>query len=319
MVQTVCSRLNPKELGHCQIHEHIWVRPTPMSQKNPALAICDYEKSLQELRSYKARGGCSFVDAQPVGAGRDAQMLRKLSQESGVQIIGCTGFHLLGFYPENSWIHDLDEEGLYALYCSELEEGMLPWTGDESQAPEIATDIRAGVVKAAIPADGAVGRYETLLRAGARAAAKNSVPLMMHTESGKNAVAAVQICLEAGMVPEKIVVCHVDRQAADFTPHEAVAKLGVYLDYDTVGRFKYHSDADEVVLLQHMLPYADKILLALDTTAARLDAYGGEIGLNYIFDSFIPALRQAGFTEETICGYIIRNCRQLFTVENNNF
>ena len=317
MVQTLCGRIAPEELGHCQIHEHIWVRPTPMSEKNPALAICDYEKSLQELKNYKARGGCSFVDAQPVGAGRDAETLQKLSKESGVHIVGCTGFHLLGFYPENSWIHALDEDLLFNLYCSELEEGMLPWTGDETVPPDDRTDILAGMVKAAIPADGATGRYETLLRAGARAAAHCGVPLMMHTESGKNAPAAVQICLDCGMKAENIIVCHVDRQAKDFAPHDAVAKLGVYLDYDTVGRFKYHSDAEEVALLQHMMPYADRILLALDTTAARLGTYNGEIDLNYIFDSFFPLLEQAGFHKETIQNYTVSNCRNLFSGSEN--
>lgn len=312
MVQSVCGKLEAAALGHCQIHEHIWVWPTPMSQKNPALAICDYDKSLQELRSYKRRGGCSIVDAQPVGAGRDARMLNLLSQESGVHIIACTGFHLLGFYPQDSWLHSLGEEELYELYCSELEEGMLPWEENNATRPATRTDIRAGVVKSAIPAEGATGRYDVLLRAAARAAAKTGAPLMMHTESGKNAVEAVKLCISCGMAPEKIVVCHVDRQAADFAPHEAVASLGVYLDYDTVGRFKYHSDADEVTLLQHMLPWSDKLLLALDTTAARLDAYDGEIGLTYIFDSFLPMLRQAGFAEETVCGYIDQNCRQLF-------
>jgi predicted metal-dependent phosphotriesterase family hydrolase len=84
MVQTLCGRIAPEELGHCQIHEHIWVRPTPMSEKNPALAICDYEKSLQELKNYKARGGCSFVDAQPVGAGRDAETLQKLNPSTNI-------------------------------------------------------------------------------------------------------------------------------------------------------------------------------------------------------------------------------------------
>lgn len=156
------------------------------------------------------------------------------------------------------------------------------------------------MVKAALPAEGAVGRYEILLRAAARAAAKNGVPLMMHTESGKNAVQAVELCIRAGMVPEKIVVCHVDRQAKDFTPHEAVARLGVYLDYDTVGRFKYHSDAEEVTLLQHMMLWSNRILLALDTTAARLDAYDGEIGLTYILNSFpccvIPVSRKNAST-----------------------
>lgn len=312
MVQSVCALLEPAALGHCQIHEHIWVRPTPMSEKNPALAICDYEKSLRELHSYRQRGGCSFVDAQPVGAGRDALTLQRLSRESGVHIVACTGFHLLGFYPENSWIHGLDEDALYALYRSELEEGMLPWKGDGAGRPATRTGIRAGVVKTAIPAEGAVGRYETLLRAAARAAADTGVPLMMHTESGKNAVDAVKLCLQAGMVPEKIVVCHVDRQAKDFAPHDAVAELGVYLDYDTVGRFKYHSDEEEVALLQHMMPRSDRILLALDTTAARLDAYEGEIGLNYILDTFLPMLQRAGFPEDTIRGYVRQNCHNLF-------
>lgn len=315
MVQCVCREIEPAALGHCQIHEHIWVRPTPMSEKNPALAICDYEASLQELRNYRTRGGCTIVDAQPVGAGRDARMLQKLSLESGVNIIACTGFHLLGFYRQDCWIHTLDEEQLYALYCSELEEGMLPWEGDGAERPGVHTGIRAGMVKAAIPAEGAVGRYAVLLRAGARAAAKTGVPLMMHTESGKMTVEAVQLCIDAGMRPEKIVVCHVDRQAKDFAPHDAVATLGVYLDYDTVGRFKYHPDAEELELLQHMQPYADKIMLALDTTAARLGTYNGEIDLNYIFDSFIPMLRQAGFREETISGYVSGNCRQLFAGE----
>lgn len=313
MVQSVCGNLEPAALGHCQIHEHIWVRPTPMSEKNPALAICDYEKSLRELHSYRQGGGCSFVDAQPVGAGRDALILQRLSRESGVHIIGCTGFHLLGFYPENSWIHSLNEEELYELYCMELEEGMLPWEKDPAHRPEAHTGVRAGVVKTAIPAEGAVGRYETLLRAAARAAAKNGVVLMMHTESGKNVPEAVKLCLEAGMVPEKIVVCHVDRQANDFAPHEAVAKLGVYLDYDTVGRFKYHSDDEEVTLLRHMMPWSDKILLALDTTAARLGAYDGEISLTYMLDTFLPMLRRSGFSEEILCGYVQQNCQQLFS------
>lgn len=312
MVQSVCGSLEPSALGHCQIHEHIWVMPTPMSEKNPVLAICDYEKSLQELRSYKLGGGSALADAQPVGAGRDAQQLYRLSKESGIHIIACTGFHLLGFYTPDCWIHQLDEEALFSLYCTELEEGMLPWEPDSSVRPASHTGIRAGMVKAAIPAEGAVGRYEILLRAAARAAAKNGVPLMMHTESGKNAVQAVELCIRAGMVPEKIVVCHVDRQAKDFTPHEAVACLGVYLDYDTVGRFKYHSDAEEVALLQHMMPWSDKILLALDTTAARLDAYDGEIGLTYILNSFLPLLRDSGFPEECIHGYICQNCQQLF-------
>jgi hypothetical protein len=59
-------------------------------------------------------------------------------------------------------------------------------------------------------------------------------------------------------------------------------------------------------------PYAGKIMLALDTTAARLSSYDGEIGLDYIFTDFIPQLREAGFSEEVIRGYTTVNCWNAF-------
>ena len=117
-----------------------------------------------------------------------------------------------------------------------------------------------------------------------------------------------------GVPPEKMVVCHVDRQAADFAPHDAVAALGVYLDYDTIGRFKYHSDEEEVALIRHMADrgWGDRLLLALDTTAQRLAAYGGEIGLRYLLDTFYPRLAEAGFSAGELSLFSTDNCRRLF-------
>lgn len=285
-----------------------------MGLRNPALCFDDYAKSLAELKAYRAKGGGAIVDAQPVAAGRDAPALEALSRGSGVHIVACTGYHLLGFYPENSWIHVLEENDLFALYHSELTQGMLP-PGDDSWAlPRTRTAVKAGMVKAAIPAEGAVGRYEILLRAAARAAAATGIPLMLHTEAGKNAAAAVRLCFAQGVRPEKLVVCHVDRQAEDFAPHEAVADMGVYLDYDTVGRFKYHSDEVEIALLRHMVRrgHGRQLMLALDTTAARLGAYGGEISLNYLLETFLPRLAAVGFSPALISGFNHENCQRLF-------
>lgn len=319
-VQSVGGPVDPAALGHCQIHEHVFVRPTPMSGRNPALCIDDFQKSLAELRAYRAAGGRALADAQPVAAGRDALALERLSRESGVTVIASTGYHLLSFYPGDSWVHRLDGEALYALYRGELETGMLPWHPDSGVRPDRPTAIRAGLVKAAIPAEGPVGRYGTLLRAAARAAAEAGVPLMLHTERGLEALRALEICFDAGAPPEKVVVCHVDRQAADWAPHDAIAATGVYLDYDTVGRFKYHSDQEETDLLRHMAEagFADQILLALDTTAARLASYGGETGLDYLLARFLPRLREAGLPEETVRKFNGENCRRLFAANTCN-
>ena len=172
-VQTVSGPIAPDALGHSQIHEHIFVHRTPMAEKNPALRLDDPARSLEELRAYRAAGGGFLADAQPVAAGRDAERLGALSRESGVAVAASTGYHLLGFYPADCWVHSLDEEGLYDLYCGELLEGMLPWRPEPDRRPAQPTAFRAGLVKAAIPAEGAEGRYAVLLRAAARAAVRD--------------------------------------------------------------------------------------------------------------------------------------------------
>jgi len=292
----VLGPVPPDRLGHCQIHEHIFVRATPAAEKNPALRIDDEAHSAEELRRYRAAGGGSLVDAQPFGAGRDALALARLSRETGVAVVASTGFHLPGFYRPDSWLNDLDEGGLRALFESELAEGMLPWEAETLGPDTPRTGVRAGLVKAAIPAEGPVGRFRTLLRAAAGAAAARRAPLMLHTEKGQRAVEAAELCFSLGVAPEGLIVCHADRQADDFAPHEALARLGVYLDYDTIGRFRYHSDEAELRLILHMLEkgLGGRLLLSLDTTAARLRSYGGSIGLDYLFVSFLPALRAAG-------------------------
>ena len=71
-VETVLGPVDAASLGHCQPHEHLFVRDTPAAFKNSALRIDDEEKSLQELQDYRAAGGGMILDAQPFGAGRDA-------------------------------------------------------------------------------------------------------------------------------------------------------------------------------------------------------------------------------------------------------
>ena len=105
-----------------------------------------------------------------------------------------------------------------------------------------------------------------------------------------------------GLDPARVLVCHADRQADDFRPHVEIAKTGAYLEYDAIHRQKYHDDASEIRLILHMLEkgHRNRLLLSLDTTAARLHHYGGEIGLPYLIETFLPALSRAGVSAADI-------------------
>ena len=309
-IQTVCGEIRPDQLGYCQMHEHIFVRHTPAAVSNPALCFDNEEKSIKELQDYYSNGGRTIIDAQPWSAGRDIRVLARLSQASGVQIVASTGYHLLIFYSTDHWIHFADMHQLTDLFIRELT------TGAECQNLKIITpDLRAGIVKAAIPAEGPVGRYEILLRSAAQAAAVTGVPLLIHTEKGKNAIPAVQVCKEEGMQTERIVICHADRQAENLVYHEAIAETGVYLDYDTIHRLAYHDDQQECVLISHMIGagYGNRLLLSLDTTAKRLRSYGGGIGLDYILTTFLDQLKTFGVSAENLQLMVNENPMRVFT------
>jgi len=291
---TVLGPISEYSLGHCQPHEHVYVDDTPAAIAFPQLKMDNVELSSEELKLYKKCGGQTIVDAQPVGAGRNVEQLVSLSRMSNVNIIASTGYHVPMFYDSNHWIHTSSEDELTILFGSELSEGM--FVDGQKDWPKKRSESKAGIVKAAITADGLTDYTRRLLRAAGRAAAFYGVPLMLHTEAGKAAIEAVDVLNGVGLSSDRILVCHVDRQAHNLAPHLALAKKGVYLEYDTIGRFKYHDDASEIDLIREMIQagHIDQILMSLDTTTARFKSYGGEIGLDYLINTFLPQLQSAG-------------------------
>lgn len=305
-INTVTGPLESAALGFCQPHEHVFTAATPASEANPALRIDDEVLSAAELSDYRACGGQSIVDCQPPGAGGDPFALRRISARSGVRIVAVTGYHMPAFYPRGHWIFAEDTSALRERFLADLLEGVA--------APGEDGRILPGAVKAAIGRDGPADRFETCLRAAAGAAAAAGVPLILHTEAGAGAERAVGLCGQEGLDPARIAVCHVDRQAADYAVHEAVARTGAYLEYDTIARFKYHDDLSEIALIRHMLSlgYGDRLLISLDTTAARLRRFGGAPGMDYILREFLPMLARSGVSEAEINGMTRANPRRLF-------
>ncbi|WHH58512.1 phosphotriesterase [Petroclostridium sp. X23] len=297
-VQTVLGLIDSSQLGYCHCHEHLFIENGQSAKINPVLRIDDLNKSTQELVMFKQFGGTSIVDAQPIGCGRMAYELVEASRLSGVHIIASTGFHKLIFYPESHWINGLRPSSLAELFVSELREGMFVYCDQEY--PERRIEAKAGIVKVALDQEGLTKRYQNLLTVAAYAAIETGVSILCHTEVGEHSLMLAEFLIEQGVKENAIILCHMDRTAKDLSYHRAAAEMGVYLEYDTIGRFKYHTDEDEALLIARMIEggHEDRILLGLDTTRSRLKSYGGDIGLSYISQTFIPLLKNYGITDE---------------------
>lgn len=291
IVRTVAGDIPATQLGHTQCHEHIYLRKGPSYAVNPALCMDDYGKSLQELKDYRLAGGATIVDAQPGGFGRDANKFLQLSRDSGVNIVAVTGCHKKIFAEED--LGALTETALVDRFSREITQGMLE-----------CEEAKAGVVKAAWDDGGLEDpTMKKLFSAVAATAAQTGAPALIHTEKDTKVFEMLKLFESYGVAPDRILICHLDRSIPDPGLHREVMAAGCYQCYDSVNRLKYVSHAQELELVGKMCQagFDDKIVLSLDTTAARLRSYGAmDMGLDYLLKDYKNMLKSAQIAEESI-------------------
>ena len=299
-IVTVTGAMDPDPSLYFQCHEHLLLAKGQSFLVDPALCLDDLEKSKEEALKYAKKGGSGLVAAQPVGCGRMAEGLEQISRFAGIRIVASTGFHKMAFYPEKHWIFSESEDWLTDLFIRELTEGMYE-DGDEDR-PMKQTSIRAGQIKTAMEHAKMDDQYRKLFGAAAAAAKETGAPIMVHVENGHQPMEYFEFLMKQGIPAEQMIFCHLDRACQDLSVHKELARAGAYLEYDTIARFKYHSDEEELKIFDALIQdgQEDRLLFSLDTTRKRLSAYGGATGLTYILETFLAKMRSAGISQETI-------------------
>lgn len=314
-IQTVSGTLPPENLIFCHCHEHLMISKGKSWETNPVLWIDSFDKTLDELKSFSRGSGSVVVDAQPVGCNRMESQLPILTKQSGVQIIASTGFHKMIFYPENHWIFQYSTLQLADVFLHEIQKGM--YTACDNSAPSQYITSKAGMIKCALDTCGLNSQYKKLFDAAILASGNSGAPMMVHIEQGADSIMLADYLESQHMNLNRVIFCHMDRACTDLEVHKALCRRGVYLEYDTIGRPKYHDDLTEANIFMELLNsgYEDRLLFALDTTRARLKSYTPEgVGLNYIRDTFLPMLWQKGASMEQTLKISQKNCRKILTI-----
>lgn len=285
--RTVTGDIPALEMGFTYPHEHLHAVPPPQ-QKDRDLEVSDYQKSVGELLNFKAAGGCTLVEASTLDYGRDLNALQKMSLETGVHVIGTTGFNKHIYYPD--WVAQKSTGQIADMLARDVEEG-----GDGGTA-------KAGFIK--------IGTYYNMIHpleektavAAVIAQKRTGAPIWGHTEAGTMGMEVLDILGREGADFSHVCLGHLDRNPDEYYLLK-LADRGIYIQFDGPGKVKYYPDSVRVALIKSIIAhgYIDQLLISGDMgRASYLEAYGGGPGFRFIATKFIARLLDEGVSEADI-------------------
>lgn len=276
------------QLGMILPHEHVFVDLRTWDQPGYGEAdAADVVALMQpEIEKIKALGVTALVECSPVGVGRRADLDRAVSIAADFPIVVPTGIYREPWVPD--WAHRASEDELYAWMQSEL-------TGEIENS-----GVQAAWIKVSAGDDGITATEAKILRAAARAGAEVNAVIGSHTIRGRVVRDQLDIIEAAGYTAERFIWIHTQAEA-DLDLHLEMARRGAWIEYDWIGG---REDAYYVERVLRVLDagLGDHLLLSHDRGWYDPAQPGGGTPKPYthISEHFLPALRAAGVSQETI-------------------
>uniref|UniRef100_UPI00029722C7 Phosphotriesterase n=1 Tax=Geobacillus kaustophilus (strain HTA426) TaxID=235909 RepID=UPI00029722C7 len=322
MVETVCGPVPVEQLGKTLIHEH-FLFGYPGFQGDVTRGTFREDESLrvavEAAEKMKRHGIQTVVDPTPNDCGRNPAFLRRVAEETGLNIICATGYYYNGEgappYFQFRRLLGTAEDDIYDMFMAELTEGIAD------------TGIKAGVIKLA-SSKGRITEYEKMFfRAAARAQKETGAVIITHTQEGTMGPEQAAYLLEHGADPKKIVIGHMCGNT-DPDYHRKTLAYGVYIAFDRFGiqgMVGAPTDEERVRTLLALLRdgYEKQIMLSHDTVNVwlgrpfTLPEPFAEMMKNWhvehLFVNIIPALKNEGIRDEVLEQMFIGNPAALFS------
>jgi phosphotriesterase-related protein len=317
-VETVNGPIDADELGATLIHEHFITRDEAVAAQWPHVGptapnLDDPEPpdlltpALDSARAVLGHGVKTVCEPTAMFIGRDVAFSKRVADETGLQLVACTGIYTYDHLPPFFAARDADM--IAELFVHDIEQGIQ------------GSEIKAAFLKCAADEPGLTENVEKLHRAVARASVATGTPIMAHSRpASETGPRQIEIFEEEDVDLGKVQIAHTgDTDDLDYI--ERLLEKGVWIGLDRFGL--------EVFLpMERRLPtaaallergYADRMFLSQDY-CATLDWYPPAIGrqmmeagltkgwsMTLVFDDVIPALREAGMTDEQLETMLVEN------------
>lgn len=286
--------------GYTYAHEHTTIDLSSLKKTEDTNLNC-LEETIEEYKKLYAKGVRNIIDVTVRGMKRNPEYVKKVQDESSMNIIQSTGWYQDKFLPD--YIDEVSVDELAAMMIKDIETGI-----DH-------TDIKASVI-------GEIGtsknkmtvREEKVFKAAVLAHKQTQAPITTHTTLGTYGKEQVAFFKEKEVDLNKVVIGHVDL-TGDINYVLALLEEGVYVEFDTIGKENYMPDQTRVEMLKEIerRGYSDKVFLSMDITRrSHLEAYDG-LGYSYLLDTFVPLMIENNVSKEFIEKMLKHNPKKFFT------
>ena len=280
-IVTVRGPIPAEQLGVTLMHEHIFINLLREFRGDGLLN--DPPLAARELTRFREAGGATVIDVTNASLGRHPRPLQAISEQVGVNIVLGAGLYRHQYF-DAAWVD------------------------------RTSTDAMAEWITA---------QEERVFRAAARAHKKTGVTITTHAARWPIGLAQLDLLAEEGVDLRRVIVGHCDTvNAAEWTSpaqvmeyHEALARRGAYVQFDTIRRGGDHEIEIRLAYTRNLIQkgHAHQILLSHDVCLrSHLRAYGGG-GYDFLLTDFLPRLQSSGISTETIRVITVDNPRRALT------
>ena len=261
------------------VHEHVMVDFIGAAEIRPGRYDPDdvFRDAKAKIEEVKALGCRRFLECTPNFVGRDARLMRRLADATGVDIWTNTGIYGASshkFVPQ--FARQETAEQLAARWVSEWRKGV------DGVKPRF---IKIGVNKGPLHE---IDRK--LVKAAALTAKETGLTAASHTGDGKAALEEIEIFTGAGAPASKFVWVHAQSEK-DHAIHEQAAKSGAWVEFDGIRAQSadWHKQCVEFMAGRGLL---DRTLISQDAGWYHVGEPGGGNyrGYAYLYTDFLPLL-----------------------------